>query len=99
MPTETLLTVTNEAPTQPVPPGLVERVRLVGGTLHYGPDGAGFQVTARLPHRSGAAPAPSEARFVQSESASELANAGRGPVGVLSWPSRLRWGWGSVSVR
>ncbi|WP_254667817.1 sensor histidine kinase [Streptomyces griseus] len=31
--------------------GLDERVRLAGGVFGHGPSGAGFEVTARLPHR------------------------------------------------
>ena len=34
--------------------GLVERVRIVGGTVEYGAQGAGFRVHATLPLGSGA---------------------------------------------
>ncbi|WP_207944757.1 sensor histidine kinase [Actinomadura rubrisoli] len=36
--------------------GLDERVRVVGGSLEYGPRGRGFAVIARIPHAPGAAP-------------------------------------------
>ncbi|MBZ4324173.1 sensor histidine kinase, partial [Streptomyces huiliensis] len=57
---ETVVTVRNTAPPSAADGlpaggrgliGLDERVRLTGGTLRHGPDGAGgFAVTARLPH-------------------------------------------------
>jgi signal transduction histidine kinase len=36
--------------------GLAERMRLVGGTLEYGPHQGGFAVTARIPHSPGSPP-------------------------------------------
>ncbi|MGW6913482.1 sensor histidine kinase [Kitasatospora sp. NPDC054939] len=38
--------------------GLAERVRLAGGSFTYGPRGAGFAVSARLPHAAPVRPAP-----------------------------------------
>ncbi|GAB3473778.1 sensor histidine kinase [Amycolatopsis cihanbeyliensis] len=66
--------------------GLRERVRLVGGTLHAGPAGAGFEVHADLPHDTApgneaaeaAAPAPEE-----SESARRHVEARRAARSTL----------------
>jgi signal transduction histidine kinase len=104
---QTLVTVTNTAAIRPVPalpsggrglPGLEERARILGGTLHAVPlDDGGFEVLARLPHAdAGVAPAPDET----SESAAALAlartRARRGLVTAVVAPIALAVGLGAL---
>lgn len=104
---QTLITVTNTVAIGSVPvlpsggrglPGLEQRARLVGGTLHAGPrDDGGFEVVARLPHTdAGATSAPAAG----SESAAALArartHARRGLVAAVVAPTALAVGLGAL---
>lgn len=106
---QTLVTVTNTAAIRCVPalssggrglPGLEERARILGGTLHAGPlDDGGFEVVARLPHAdAGVAPAPTPDE--ESESAVALAlartRARRGLVTAVVAPTALAVGLGAL---
>jgi signal transduction histidine kinase len=104
---QTLVTVTNTAAVRGVPalpsggrglPGLEERARILGGTLHAVPrDDGGFEVVARLPHAdAGVAPVADE----ESESAAALAlartRARRGLVTAVVAPAALALGLGAL---
>ncbi len=88
--------------------GLDERVRLTGGELRHGPDGAGgFTVTARLPHAAppqpaaelpAAVPLPPEHRRARRRAGRTLAAAVTVPVLALAVLSGGLTVWGSLTV-